>query len=89
MGNLVVGWLFYWRSGKDLRLEANQLREESARVRDLVNLLAHGLEASGYLKDVVWDEHGVLKSYIVSGTANIVLPRPIGGLPSESEATAG
>lgn len=67
IGNLLVGALFYWRGGKQLRTEAEHLR-------CLVNILAHALAASGHLDDAVFDENGQLVSFRIRLSGNITLP---------------
>jgi hypothetical protein len=64
LGNLLVGYLFYQRSGAELRTEAERLRQESGHVRTLLNTLAHALEAGGQIEGV-WNEDGELQSFVV------------------------
>jgi hypothetical protein len=75
----VVTWAFthiyYRRAGQDLARAAEQLRQETARTRHLVNTLAHALEAGGHI-DVVWADNGELKTFVIRGHGNVTLPGP-------------
>jgi hypothetical protein len=72
--SIVVTWLFahvyYLRGGQDLKREAEQLRIESGRVRQMVNVLAHAL-AEAKVIYVTWGPDGELTDWrmLLSGTA--------------------
>jgi hypothetical protein len=58
--NLLVGYVFYQRSGRELRQEAVHLRAETSRVRTMVNTIARALQESK-LVDLTWDEHDEMR----------------------------
>jgi hypothetical protein len=64
LGNLLVGYLFYQRSGTELKHEAGLLREETGQTRRLVDVLAHALESAGAIQ-VTWDDKGNLHDFVV------------------------
>lgn len=71
IGNLVVGWLFYPRSGRQLRAEAQNLRAETVqaraervRVRRLVNTLARALDTAGVIH-ATWGPDGELADLVI------------------------
>jgi hypothetical protein len=56
---IVATWAFahvyYRRAGEDLRREAENLREETGRARQLINILAQCLETAGLIEPT-WRE---------------------------------
>lgn len=82
IGGLIT-WLvsrhYYKKSGDELVTAADALKSESAKLRDLVSILANGLSNEGYLKGLVRDSQG----YITGLAANIT------GGPAASRGASG
>lgn len=61
IGNLLVGWRFYKRSGAELR-------EESDKLRRMVSVLARTLQESGAI-EATWAENGELRGAVIHGSS--------------------
>jgi hypothetical protein len=66
--SIAATWIFahvyYVRAGRDLTREAERLRQETGRARELVNTLARAFEAAGLI-DVTWGPDGELSGVAV------------------------
>jgi hypothetical protein len=80
LANLIVGYFFYQRSGRELRTEAAQLRQ-------LVYVLAHALESAGAIR-VTWDDKGRLNDFVVK-TRSVPLEAAIGVVTVSQTPPAG
>jgi hypothetical protein len=94
----VAAW-YYQHAAKDLEQASERLREETAHVRKLVNILAQALKNEGVV-DVTWDAAGNLAGVVLRlqsipsgeafGTPSIILgPPPEAAQPPEHPPSQG
>lgn len=62
--SLAIGWIFYWRSGVQLRNEAARLRDESAQLRRLNEMLLGIAEDAGLVKLIRNDKGEITGRYV-------------------------
>jgi hypothetical protein len=80
----LAGYPFFVASGKQLRNEAACLRDESAKLRNMVKLITRALEEGGiaeFTKDENGDPHGLVFNRAVSDY--LAIGQSAGGIASE------